>query len=479
MHGDDPATLANQFIFAERSADAPPTWKIRELNGWWLASHPSLKVTPVQTPAGIRRGWALGIIITDEDGVLEDALVLRESEDADPADSLRRLRGRFVIILLDSGRERIYPDAAASLSLVFGSGSGPAAATPGLFDDQRFPSDTSLVNALGMPNSGNWYAFGLTPRRGVERLLPNHFLDLKTWRPVRYWPVSPLMQDSVATQDSVLLISTRLRRTINAVASRWQFHLPLTAGQDSRVLLGAARDVIAKMQCFVMAAGRRDLDVAMARRLARRARVKLDVLPVVPGTEDDFDTWMYRTGGCVTGRIARDYVTLAALKPRWALLPGMGGEVGRGFYWREEDFRAGTASPEPLTPETAVRRIKLPLVEPVIERATVWLAGLARQNRLTLLDLLYIEQRLGCWAGPQQYGIDPFVACHLSPFTDRVIFETMLSLPVPYRRAGRLARDLCRQQWPDIAELPFNEWPGLRGRLPRMRRFLSRLGRFR
>lgn len=477
MEGLIPTALTNQFILAYELSHIPQGWVVYEHGGWQLAAHPSLSVLTLHSKDGAMCGWVLGVVISQDGSVVQRSLVLQGSTDAELGQVLAALRGRFALIVLERERQRIYPDAAASLSLVFGQGQGPAAATPSLFDLRQFPRDVPLIEGLGMPGSGKWYPFGLTPRQGVQRLLPNHFLDLQSWQQKRFWPTAVLEVRDSTISDLIKPIGERMRSTIAAVADRWYFHLPLTAGQDSRVLLAAARDVIARGRCFVMSTGRTDMDAAMARRVAHQAGVELDVLPTVSGSQQDLDRWLYLTGESVAGRIARDYVTLKRLSPSWALLPGTGGEVGRGFYWREDDFYGESAHPEPLTPETVIRRIKLPVVEPLVSRAAAWLASLAGQSRLAVLDLLYIEQRLGCWAGPQQYGVDPFVACHLSPFTDRVVFEAMLGLPVFYRREARLARDLCQLMWPQLADLPFNEWPGFRGWAARLRRQLHSLSR--
>lgn len=477
----DSSDLTNQFILSREPLQLPPGWVVRERQGWCLAAHPALSVLPVRRADGATPGWVLGVVIDDNDRVVTHSVDVAGTDKDGLLKAFARLRGRFAVIVIDREWQRIYPDPAASLGVIFGDQKGPAASTVSLLDEQRFPRNHSLTALLGMPDSDKWYPFGLTPRRGVTRLLPNHFLDLSTWRQARYWPTSTLSTTEASTDAVIETIAQRMRGTVAAVAAHWPIQLPLTAGKDSRVLLAAAREVISRGRCFVMASGRLDKDVAMARKVASRAGVGIDVLRVETGSPQDFDRWMFRTGDSVAGRIARDYVTLRQLDSQGALLPGNGGAVGKGVYWRPDDCRGDTINEEPLTPEVVLRRIKLPIAEPLVEQAAVWLAGLAAQQRLAVLDLLYLEQRLGCWAGPQQYGVDPFVACHLSPYTDRVVFEAMLALPVRYKRENHLARDLCHRLWPELARLPFNQWPGFRGwivrcraRLPRSTPFIAR-----
>lgn len=477
MGPQDFTDLTNQFLLSREPLQLPPGWVVHERQGWCLATHPFLSVLPLRRADGTTQGWVLGVVIDDQGRVAERSVDFAGSDKRELLETFNRLRGRFLMVVIDGEWQRVYPDPAASLGIVFGQDQGPAGSTASLFDERQFPPDRSLTDILGMPGSDKWYPFGSTPRRGVTRLLPNHFLDLTTWQQVRYWPTATLTS-SGAADNLVTSIAQRLRGTLSAVAARWPIHLPLTAGKDSRVLLAAAREVISRGRCFVMSSGRIDKDVAMARKVARRAGIGIDVLPAMTGSQEDFKRWLYRTGDSVAGRIAREYVTLRQLNPNGALLPGNGGAVGKGVYWRPDDFHGEAINQEPLTPDAVLRRIKLPVAETLLKPAAAWLAGLTGQQRLTVLDLLYLEQRLGCWAGPQQYGVDPYVACHLSPYTDRMIFEAMLALPVPYKRENHLARDLCDRLWPELAIMPFNQWPGFRGWVAHCRASLRRGARF-
>jgi len=99
-------------------------------------------------------------------------------------------------------------------------------------------------------------------------------------------------------------------------------------------------------------------------------------------------------------------------------------------------------------------------VDILVKEAANWLKELPTANLLEKLDLFYLEQRLGCWAGPSMYG--PVGSRFLAyAFNSRQIYDKMLSLPADYRRAGRLSKDLIRLKWPELLEFPFNEPLGL------------------
>ena len=126
------------------------------------------------------------------------------------------------------------------------------------------------------------------------------------------------------------------------------------------------------------------------------------------------------------------------------------------MYWNKYDTTSSALSESIL-----LKKIGIPAISELKKRASQWLQELPTKNSLTILDLFYLEQTLGCWAGPLHYGLvsNGFV---VSPFVHRKIFEIMLSLPPEYRRNQLLARDLISTQWPELLYFPFNEYIGIK-----------------
>jgi len=85
------------------------------------------------------------------------------------------------------------------------------------------------------------YPVGLTPRQGVERMLPNHALDLAAGRLARLWPRESLPFDgdpAAITQATADVVS----RAMGGVGRVHPLQIPLTAGLDSRLLLACSRE---------------------------------------------------------------------------------------------------------------------------------------------------------------------------------------------------------------------------------------------
>ncbi|MDJ0688503.1 MAG: hypothetical protein QNJ41_08330 [Xenococcaceae cyanobacterium MO_188.B32] len=108
-----------------------------------------------------------------------------------------------------------------------------------------------------------------------------------------------------------------------------------------------------------------------------------------------------------------------------------------------------------ISTEEIVARLGFPAHPKLVEAAGCWISQLPLANPLDILDFLYIEQRLECWAGPNHYGHTNNI--RIVPLSDREIFSLMLQLPADYRFRQQLATDLIKQLWPELLSIPFNK----------------------
>jgi hypothetical protein len=95
-----------------------------------------------------------------------------------------------------------------------------------------------------------------------------------------------------------------------------------------------------------------------------------------------------------------------------------------------------------------------------------------------MLDLVHIEQRMSCWGAIQGYG-NSTSAFEISPLGSRIVFQCMMRLPHKFRKKQRLPYEICRSQWPELLQLPFNEYPGVygyfRSRAKRFKKMVKRM----
>ena len=455
-----PDDLVGQFILCKSVSGIPESWSRRNIGAWHLGFHPALPVVEILASDSSVIGWLLGYPISLGGELLSGDVRLPllpvENGGGEQFETLLYdYSGRFVAIYLTPRTERFYLDPCGSLAAVFCPKQQIVASTTTLIPYVEGCED-KMIPELRIPEEDHYYPFGLTPRRFVERLLPNHYLDLETWQAVRHWPTGEI----AANQDVVgsgLDIASILKKNISAVARKHSVNMGLTAGRDTRMLLACARDYIEHIQFYTFAIPHpiAKIDCQIAPKIARRLDLDYVMVPFERATQKDLDAWLYRTGNCVSGFWG--YVrTYGRLEPSRPVLIGSAGEIGRSFHWRQ-----GDSETSPVDGEDLLNRRRLPITSEIRSRADRWLEELPVRNTLTIWGLLYIEQMLGCWSGPLGYGLVSSLF-YLSPYSSRRILELMLSLPAEYRRNMMLEEDLIGREWPELLDFPFN-WPmGLR-----------------
>jgi hypothetical protein len=454
----------------ESVVPVPEHWLSDSIGRWLLRSDPALPVIRLDDEDGTSIGWMLGYPISNG-GVLvsEKTLTLsREVTRAEPSieNFIYSFGGRFAVAIIAGQSPRFYLDPCGSLSAVFSGDKRIVASTPGLIPyDKGTPDRLRLARGIGIPETNAMYTLELTPRRGIDRLLPNHCLNLNTWQANRHWPRS-LLSEPINVEEATGQIARVVKRNILAIAGRAKTRLALTAGKDSRMLLSCAKDLADSIECLTIRIGdsSSQIDCETASEIAREFALRHTLLSQATPTADDLDEWMYRISYS-TGEIrglscATTMKTLAGHD--YALLKGNVGEVARGFYWFDDDSENSVIPPERLA-----FHCHCPPHEEVLSRARRWLEMAPVSDSLQLLDLFYIEQRLGCWAGVWPYA-DCEAGFNIFPMCHRDVIERMLRLPTAYRRSGRLMQDIIAREWPELLRWPFNKGPNrgpLAGRL--------------
>lgn len=447
-----------QFVLSQDADRLPAGWDRRDAGGWFLATN-QLPVTDLVDAAGERIGWCLGQPIVD--GVLQPPQIRlgtreRRTLDWPAVDGLYdRMAGRFALVVLTEDEPSLLLDAYGSLAAVHASATRTVASTPVLLGGEW---DEDLIAEVGYPDVNAWLPFGLTLTKGVRRLQANHRLDLRTWSVERHWPrPGSLVEDPDPAR--VRAVHDGIRNGIAAVAAAHPVVFSLTAGRDSRLLLACARDVLDRSAFFTMAPPDLDtVDVHVATRLAARFGLDHRVVPIRPSTSAALTRWQFLTGHAVGSGLWKDHESLTALDPERVLLPGTAGEVGRGVMNRVWDL-----PDQRIDAHMLVGRLRIPRSNAAfVAGAAEWLDGLPDVPPPRVMDLAYIEHRLSCWAGPGHYG-NVTSRFEYTPFASRQLFTDMLALPAAYRLRQGLVRDICRRTWPELLDVPFNRYTGLRG----------------
>jgi hypothetical protein len=465
--------LAGQFAAGRGELPlAPARWPRHSFRDWTLATHPSLTVRALAAGDGTPRGWLAGHAF---DGAQPAGTTVALPVEAGPAaaeDALYRLGGRWVALADLGDGPSFHLDATGSMAAVYGLEAELVASTPWLVLGDRYHADldrTLMAQVeAGAPGWGPTYYGGTTAHRAVRRLLPNHRLDLQAWSPRRHWPPRPVETDADPL-PTAQAIAAAIEGSVAAATRIGGIHLSVTAGYDSRLVLACSRAHLTQARLYTTARSRHEVDASVARAMRRRLRLDVAILPVVSAGAAEVEAWRTETGHCVGGAIAGIHPSLARLDPRRLTLPGLCGEIGRCTSHADGDGDRVPSARELL------ERWGIPPLAAFLAGLEGWLAELEGQPAAAVRDLFHVEQQLGCWVGPQQYGTVAWSDVVL-PMSQRAVIEAMLRLPVDYRRRQRLVLDVCAARWPELLQFPFNDLAG-REALERSLRLQARRAR--
>lgn len=465
----------HQFVLSRETRCWKEGWQRHTCGAFTLQSDPSLPVWKLLDPSGKHVGFALGWRI-DASARLASAdiripFAVTSEADGRLENLIYSFGGRFVFAILAEQIRRVYPDAGATLGVVFsaiGKILGSTVSVLALHHPEH-PVWSMTTGDFPDERPNQYYPAGLTCDSSTQRLLPNHYVDLDNWEAVRHYPKHPLrpLTDS-EIPDAVRKIAHLLRSQIHAAVRHLpHVYMPLTAGQDSRMLLACSKEFCHSIEymTFDYSAVNKTATGSLARprvwqtdlltsdNLAKQGALNHRVVPVTPiYPQSTAIEYLRRIGFAGGAGKSADFFWACQkeLEVSAAWITGFAGAVAKAPY-----RRAGDETLPSLGADDVLKRMRLPIEDRFVKATTKWLNGLQTSND-TLLDLAHLEHRCGGWSSPHMYGTAPF-AMSLAPFCHRTIFDLMLRLPTEYKRQQRLSKDLVSLAWPALSFLPFND----------------------
>lgn len=446
---------------------------ILELDGLHVLTMAPMRALPVFDASGNKVGALLGWPVDYRNRhVIDDALHLNASLgtdiDAFVEAHIYALGGTFLFVFSHGGVARIYLDAGGSQSLVYDPETGRAAAiSPQLVspEDADARLDAELYSHLRVDRDG-WFPAGLTAHRGIRRLLPNFYLDMDSMNPVRHWPDRPLVETD-DPETACRRIAACVRETMDACLDVGTGYVGLTAGNETRILMACARDRLDRVAFMTVDAKPRGIDQIRAAEIADRFDLDHRFLALVYAQEDAVENWRARAGQAIGGSHPLTHPTTRPLADRRWLFGGAAGEVGRCFFWRPNDTADMT-----LTAGSITARLGMPVHPRVVAEVETWLATCAGMDAFTILDLAYLELRVGGWGFAHAYVRPDPIDIH--PLICRDVFAAMMQLPVSWRkmenRTNMMMTRIIAEGWPELLEIPINQFGDYRDRLAYLKR---------
>ena len=462
----DSLLYLGQFFISQKRLPDDHDWQLCPTEGgtFFVYRKPRLSVSVAKGSGAHVVG--LGEIADPSRPELANEAIVAELANAanwsDLETALDDLAGRWVLIVTLGQESRIYHDAAGlrSVHYYFDETDGTlyAGSQPNLFRDflglRRDELAVSAFEGPWVPKSNGWPG-ETTPVADVRRLLPNHYLDCATGRPVRYWPRERI--ESSRFEETAAEVARLITGAVAAALQRGEVWLPLTAGYDSRVILGCAKPFWDRLHFVNFHHPRTSsYDREIPQKLIQFTGRKLTVVKHRP-PEDDFMAICDRNAG----NLFRDQqssnfyslfrqLDLADRPDRPLFVYGHLAGITRCF-WYANDRKAADVDVGLLC-----RKSWYFYNELARRDYAKWLSEFPEDAGIDVLTLFYWECRAGTWLAAHSAFHEAFLE-NLAPFNCRRLLALALGLDVRYRQEPHvLFRHILNITEPRALRYPFN-----------------------
>lgn len=464
-----------QFLLGPRFAGDFPGWRCVPVGSeMFLTVHPDLPVyRTYDESASIA---LLGYVIDPDKPLASDPEILAGllphlQEHSTPEGFIRRTHpfgGRWILIATNGHATWLFNDPCGYRAVYYTLGSRHglwAASQPGLLAEvlNLAPDEDAMqfIQAYRKRKPEYWWPGDSSPYREVRHLVPNHYLDLKTGVTHRFWPVDDI--PSRPTEEVAAENARLLRRLIESAAHRFELALPVTAGNDTRLLLAASKTIRDRLYCFTLQYW--DLtpespDIRVPSRLLPKLGLTHHVIRC-PSRMDRKFAELYRRNTTAAhdayGPIAQGMYD--SYPQEKVSMKGCAMPVTGGWYRIRMRNEVPQAEADGIDAPLLARLARIPAQDFALDALDRWLSSASevRVAGLDPLSLFFWEDREGNWQAMTHVEFD--VAREIFvPYNCRTLLANMLSIPESDRSKPefRLHKKMMLQLWPEVLIEPIN-----------------------
>ena len=440
-HGEAPAGLPLRLSLSK----GLQSWPVLDASGVRIASIHGL----------LLEGW-LGAGLAIADGALQVNRAIATADDFE-RHVLRGLNGSFVAETLggDLGR-RLYLDCGGTLPIVYcAEARHLGGSADQLLDDDeyqgRFLSDR-FRRLMAAEGTSGWIPGTLTAHRGVSRLLLNHYLDLDDFTQHRFWPHAELLSAPLLPLEEAAAIVARQMAGFSAAAiARYRISIALTAGLDSRLVLASFPGSPGNLSAMTLTDGGVSFDQEMPPRLSAVKGIRHQSVPMLRANEMEIGRWDRMVGHALRSGNRELHPSLRAVEAD-VISTGLYGEPARCFLYANDWQQVNARAADPLN---ILARLKQPRDAGMEADIEAWLAPVVHLPRSTVLDLAYLELRMGSWA-MGQHPVQNALHLPLLPFAQWSVQEAFLAIGLEARASETLFPRVGEMLWPEGMRVPIN-----------------------
>ncbi|MGF1596223.1 MAG: hypothetical protein ACFCVK_04730 [Acidimicrobiales bacterium] len=429
-----------QMVIGPAPKAPSPHWLVEQLAcGRWLSRCPELRAKVVEGSDGVQ--WLLlGLAVQSDPRRPHPEVQLAEIVRDEVETACSTWAGRYLLF----GDGHMRTDATAQLPCHW------TAADPRGVWLSSSPALVAEVAGTGAPSPGELeYGFGVSwiapprgRRSGIRRLLPSQSLDVAARRP-RPRRLLLLDTDADTGSDPIRVLAGLLTEAVRRLPSTLPVHLGLSAGADSRAVLGAALGSGRAVDPFTRRAARMTVaDRLLPRRLC--SHFDLPHRELLPQAADP-ERWMLarrHTDDHVSAGDARPFVSAARDSLVGVEIGGQGFGVGKALL---RNLPAGIGNVQRTT-ELLLIELGAGPEDPSRIGMSEWLDWVVAHPEpgLDWRDRFYLEQRMAGWQASKEQLYDLDSHERMSPLNSAAALTALLRPDESERRDGSAQRELLR-----------------------------------
>lgn len=417
-----------QFLLTKEPEFPIKGWNSLSVNDYTLHYHPELTVTIKKEDE--KELYLIGYLFGHENPAQGNQEIIDKIFSS--AHSITKVieesdayAGQFVIIFKQHDQLYIFNDVCAQREVYYTSDCKTIGSQISLMEKVTTLEEQDSEEALEFYNSSFFkskriFLMGETNKKKVKHLKANHLLNLNTKAETRFFPFKNPVQKGL--NEAAEEAAAMLKGFIRAASTRYKLAIPVTAGYDSRVLLGASLEE----DCRYFVFKHRTLhdhhpDIVVPNQLLKRTGKKLDILTYKKEVSPEFEKIhqqsidFYRHEQ--TDIIFNGYLKLLN---DFMVLNGNVAEIARNFYGNFKNLRGKDLAY--ITGSEAY-----PYAVKVYDD---WLSksqSIFSTHQYHTMDMFYWEERMGNWAAKGKtealLGTEMF-----SPFNSRNLIALLLSV---------------------------------------------------
>lgn len=462
------------FLYAKQYICGPERLSIEGWNEFvifddlFLSAHPELEVTQ-SAARGFKvtlLGFAINPYFVDDNN---QQIVDRLIDTSDSIDQMLKntddLAGRWALFVEKDGKRVVYLDCSGLRPIYYAKderGRIWIAAQP-KFLAERLKFNISDDARVFMESDGYkprkepWFPYDTTPYAEITRLVTNHVLDLQSGVQTRFWPYQKVKKINVKL--AAKMGNGILKGILNAAHKRYKLGLPLTGGNDSRVLLSASRDFASEIFIYTLIyydLTEENNEIAYPMRICKDLGLDYRPIHCQEKADDHFaDIYRQNVENCHEAWIDIVYGLYNQYPRDRMALKGSSSEICRCVY-----FKNGV-HPYQLSRKEVRQILKFGDTDLARDAMDRWHEDIYRYEKdgYHILDFLYWEHRLNNWQSMSQMEFD-LAQDELTPFSHRGLAQLFFGVPLKYRCAPdfTLYRMLMQENWPELLNYPFNPY---------------------